>query len=138
MTKYQVFYKNEGHEFMIQFLNETAKDNFVQTLINSGLNYNVKTVCSPDKYQVTYAAFSIEDVSAILAGKKHPYIFADPEKYSTGSKVVRVQLEELENGKNKEKDVIVIDTAIKTVKEIFDIAHNLGRKKLCRVINKIL
>lgn len=130
---FQVLYKdNNGRQFTYNCKSDEDKEDFVKILSAADIEWYVRELNSTAEYQVAYVAFSIDDAELILAGKKDPYTFADPEKFATGAKVVKVELED-----GRKKNVIPVWTNMKTVPEMFQIAHKLGRKKLCKVISRV-
>jgi mitochondrial fission protein ELM1 len=128
---FQVLYGGKDGNFVHEFRTTESKDQFVQILTNSGIDFFVKEI-EDRKINVAQVVFNLSDVELAIKGKKTLYSFADPDGLATKNSIVEVKLED-----GTVKPVFVVKTVAMTVSAIKKLAESLGRSKLCRVTRKV-
>lgn len=129
--RYQVFYAREdGTKFVNEFQSEQAKNQFVNILKNSGIEYSVLE--RKDKlWRLCDVVFKLNDIEPAMNGQKPVYTFGDPNEISKDNNVVKVRLE---NG--TVETVYVMKSWLATVEEINEIKARLCREHLGLVVGK--
>lgn len=120
---FQILYKADGANFSYQCSNEEQKNNFIQILTNSGIEYSISESAAEMYYQICGCIFQAD-------GKLYTYVRpeGDAKPGMSGSVEVVDSF-----GNVSVKEVIILDTRKAAVSEIRAIAKNLGREKLGRI-----
>lgn len=120
---FQILYKADGVNFSYQCSNEEQKNNFIQILTNSGIEYSISESPAEMYYQICGCIFKSDG---------QMYTFVRPEGDAKPGMSARAEVED-SYGHKSLKEVIILDTRKATVAEIRSIAKNLGREKLGRI-----
>ena len=120
---FQILYKADGANFSYQCNDETQRDQFIQILTNSGIEYTVSESTTEMYYQLCGCVFSAD-------GKVYTYVRPEGDAKPGMSGSVEVVDS---YGVKSVKEVIILDTKKASVSEIRQIANGLGRDKLGRV-----
>ena len=120
---FQILYKADGVNFSYQCSNEEQKNNFIQILTNSGIEYSISESPAEMYYQICGCIFQAD-------GKLYTYVRpeGDAKPGMSGSVEVVDSF-----GNVSVKEVVILDTRKASVSEIRSIAKNLGRDKLGKI-----
>lgn len=120
MTYHVLYSDAEGRNIVSDFGNGVAKDNFIEVLTRTGIQYSVTV--SERKFRLCKVVFDIRDVVLALKDPnyKYAYTFGDPRGFSEKHKVVTAKC-----SSGEEKPVIVIKTWTDTESNIVALREKL-------------